>query len=148
MNTIIEFIIPGVPKAMPRCRYRLIKTKSGKQFVHTYTPTQNIQAWYDIFISESLKHKPEKAIEKAIAVECEFKLPRPKNHFSSKGFLKNSEIYHTKKPDIDNLFKLILDVLKNLNYFIDDAQIAVANLKKIYPQNNSDCGMKIKIQEL
>ena len=38
---------------------------------------------------------------------------------------------HSKKPDIDNLLKLYLDVCKNI-FYLDDNQVASLYAKKIY----------------
>ena len=150
-NTIeeIKFFVAGIPKAMPRCRYRLIKTKSGKQFVNAYTPLKNVRDWYDLFISKATQFKPEQTWDCAIMITCDFVLPRPNNHYNAKKVLKNREIFHSKKPDIDNLLKLVMDVLKSLNYYNDDSQVAMIEVRKMYPKNNNaDCGMYLEIKKL
>lgn len=55
-----------------------------------------------------------------------FKLKRPKA-------LKTNEFFHTKKPDLDNLIKLIKDAMTQSMYK-DDAQVFNENLLKVYDE--------------
>ena len=64
-------------------------------------------------------------------------MPRPKNHY---GTGKNSDklkksapqIYHSKKPDIDNLTKIYLDAMEKAEYFYNDSQVVMLQVEKIY----------------
>ena len=50
---------------------------------------------------------------------------------------KWQEVLHTKKPDIDNLIKYVLDALQGHNgYFVDDAQIIRIYAEKIYADDD------------
>lgn len=144
----IKFFVKGIPKALPRQKYRLIKTKTGKQFISSYTPLKNVQTWYDLFIEEAKKYIPKITIDGPVKLECVIIFPRPKSHYNKKGELKSEEKYHCVRPDFDNVMKLICDVLTNLRYYTDDSQIADATIKKIYADSNECCGVEIKIKKL
>ena len=66
-------------------------------------------------------------------------MPRPKSHYRTGKFkyklkekLKNLK-YHTFTPDLDNLIKLISDVISGKDRFIvDDSQICIIEAEKIY----------------
>ena len=68
-------------------------------------------------------------------------MKRPKSHYRTgkysdliKDRFKN--IIHTKKPDIDNLIKFVLDALSGQNgFFLDDNLIESIYAKKIYSDN-------------
>ena len=65
-------------------------------------------------------------------------MQRPKSHFRTgkfKEYIKEKWIRlpHTKKPDIDNLIKFVLDALQGQNgYFLDDSQVIRVYAEKIY----------------
>lgn len=67
-----------------------------------------------------------------ISINIEFGMPIPKSTSKAKKLLMSkNEIYHTVKPDIDNLVKLILDCLNGI-VFHDDAQVIEITARKKY----------------
>jgi Holliday junction resolvase RusA-like endonuclease len=74
----------------------------------------------------------------AVAICMTFYLKRPKAHYGTgknSGQLKGSAPnIHTKKPDLDNLEKFVLDVCNGL-IFKDDAQIYTIQSSKQYDEN-------------
>ena len=58
--------------------------------------------------------------------------------------LKDGE-YKTSKPDTDNLQKMLKDVMTDLNYWKDDAQVASEIIEKFYFNIS---GIYIKIENL
>ena len=66
---------------------------------------------------------------------------RPKSHYGTgknKDILKErfQNIPCTKKPDIDNMIKFVLDALQGQNgYFLDDSQVIRIFAEKIYSQD-------------
>ena len=65
-------------------------------------------------------------------------MKRPKSHFRTGKFAnyikeKWIKLPHTKKPDIDNLIKFVLDALQGQNgFFFDDSQVVRLYAEKIY----------------
>lgn len=122
-----EFIYRGIPKAQGRPRF----ARMGR-FVKTYDPSDSRAAKENVAY-QILQQNP-KLIGQGIAIELwlKFLLPRPKGHFNNKGELRNSAPeYHTKKPDLDNLIKLLKDSLKGIVWH-DDSQVFYTKAEKDY----------------
>jgi len=78
---------------------------------------------------------PKRLLDCPLRVDLYFYLPRPKGHYGTgknAGRLKVlAPINHTKKPDIDNLRKLITDAMTGI-FWRDDSIICEGTTKKIY----------------
>lgn len=116
------FEIPGeaVPKGRPRM------TKSG----HVYTPqkTRDYEAWVRLCWLQTGQPMSLQPLQ----IRLEFLLPIPKS-FSKKQreAALAGVLLPTKKPDIDNLVKAVLDGLNGLAYR-DDQQIVALEAVKGY----------------
>ena len=71
---------------------------------------------------------PEEQLGGALLLRLKFKFPMRKSETKARRAL----VYlpHDKRPDLDNLAKLTIDVMAKLNWFKDDAQIARMELEK------------------
>ena len=125
---MIEFTIKGKPKALKRHR----STRTGRM----YDPSakDKKQIWLQI-----AKFKPKTPLAGDIMLKLVFTMPRPKSHYRTgkfKHLLKDDYehiVNHTFKPDIDNLVKLIADVVQGKDRMIvDDSQICMLQAEKIY----------------
>lgn len=128
---MINEFIEGMPKPQPRVK---AFNRGGKAGV--YTPdTPALRQWRYNLIAGLQRHK-DKNIGGAFEVKLTFYMPRPKSHFRSgkyKHLLNNSAPkYHTSKPDIDNLVKLVLDELGKMRYWKDDAAVVSLKATKEY----------------
>ena len=91
------------------------------------------QIWLQI-----AKFKPKTPLTGDIMLKLIFTMPRPKSHFRTgkfKHILKDgyeAVILHSFKPDLDNLVKLIADVIGNNTFIVDDSQICMLQAEKIY----------------
>jgi Holliday junction resolvase RusA-like endonuclease len=121
------FEIPGKPgsKGRPRLgRYG------------TYTPTKTVN--YENLVKYSFlnKYKPE-PIEGAVKMKITAIFEVPKSYSKKqREMLLPDEVsghgaFYTKKPDVDNLSKIIQDALNGLAYH-DDAQISASLTFKEY----------------
>lgn len=79
--------------------------------------------------------------EKPIAMHLIFLFDIPKSWSKTK---KDSAIWHTSRPDIDNLQKGVMDSLNGIAY-VDDAQVCYLSAKKQYSEKS---GIEIEIIEL
>lgn len=70
------------------------------------------------------KHRPECPISGAIRLGVKWCFPRHGSH-------RDGE-YRTTKPDTDNLQKLLKDVMTDLEYWHDDAQVACEFVEKFW----------------
>lgn len=125
---MFEFEIPGeiVGKARPR-----MNTYTGK----AYTPTKT--KYYEYLIKKFFLDKyPDHEIlqEEAIKLTIIAYLDIPKSTSKKKRekMIRN-EIRPTKKPDIDNIVKIILDGLNKLAYH-DDTQVVELVVSKFYAE--------------
>ena len=117
-----EMFLPfdPVPKGRPRF------TRTG----HAYTPAKT--AKYEKEIAEYYKGREGTLFENAITVKIIFAMPIPKSA-SKKIRQKMSigEYKYTKKPDVDNLAKAVLDALNGVAY-TDDSLITHLTVGKHY----------------
>jgi Holliday junction resolvase RusA-like endonuclease len=113
----MNFWIPGEPMPQPRARARAIKAKNGKAFASVYNSYDaRTKAWkvaVERALFENFRFGFEDYDKSAFCVSLWFQFARPKNHFRTG---KNSHLMkddapelHTKKPDVDNLAKLVMD---------------------------------------
>jgi Holliday junction resolvase RusA-like endonuclease len=77
----------------------------------------------------------EEPVTIPIYVEILFYMPIPK-HTSTvrKKDMINGKMHHMKRPDVDNLIKLILDCMTGIVYK-DDSQICDIRAKKLYAES-------------
>ena len=123
---MISFTIPGKPKALKRHRV----AKNGRMYDPSSKDKRDI--WLQI-----ARFKPKQPISGNIILSLSFTMPRPKNHYRAgrrSHVLKvKAPYYHIKRPDLDNLVKLIADVIQGKDRFImDDSQICTLYAEKQY----------------
>jgi Holliday junction resolvase RusA-like endonuclease len=135
---INEFIL-GTPKAQPRVK---AFSRGGKAGV--FTP-KTADSWRKT-VEIALKRHAEKNLSGAMMVELNFYFARPKSHFRTGKYSHimkdDAPKFHMKKPDVDNLAKLPLDVLTKMKYFSDDSQVVNLCVTKGYA-DIFDEGMRI-----
>lgn len=124
----IEFTIPGEPKGKGRPRF----TKSG----HTYTPKgtaeyeADVKAAYYAACGGGRCFAQGIPLSMHIAAYCGI----PKSASKRKrAEMLGRLILPTKKPDADNIVKIIADALNRAAYY-DDAQIVRLSYSKVYDE--------------
>ena len=134
---IYEFEVPGKVKGKGRPRVNTTTSIA-------YTPTKTKE--YEELIKQYfiLKYRKINPLENRIKVTIQayFSIPQNTNKTQKEEMLKGN-ISPTKKPDIDNIAKIVLDALNKLA-FKDDNQITKLNLEKIYSEEEK---VFIKIEE-
>lgn len=114
----ISFTIPGKPMGKGRPRF------TGG---HTYTPKET--ASYENLVK--LTYRGGK-LTGEITAEITAFFPIPKS--ATKRRIREMEIFAerpAKKPDVDNIAKIVLDSLNGLAYD-DDSQVVILTVKKLY----------------
>lgn len=121
MKPVFEMTVYSVPVAQPRQRHRQVKT-NGADFVMNYTPNKHpVQQFKsDLKSTAKLAGLPAALFGGPVVLECRFYLPRPQALMRKKD--PAGSIWHTKKPDLDNLYKAVQDALVNL-LWRDDNQV-------------------------
>lgn len=75
---------------------------------------------------------PQMLLVGPISVEATYEMPIPKALLKKKkDLIRQGLIFPIKRPDLDNLNKFLLDVLKE-HVFVDDSQVVEILAKKIY----------------
>jgi Holliday junction resolvase RusA-like endonuclease len=127
--TQIKLVVLGEPKAQARHRHFTRGTFSG-----TYDPSKDKK---ESFASILQSQAPKEPISEPIALELDFYMARPRNHYKTG---KNSDMlkdtapeHHSGRPDIDNLVKFVQDSLNKI-YYKDDALICQLVACKIYSE--------------
>ena len=137
LSMIYEFEIPGkiTGKGRPRVNtttaiaYTPAKTKEYEDLVKQY------------FIIKYRKIEPLQG-RIAVTIIADFGVPKNTSKKQREDILKGM-ISPTKKPDIDNIAKIILDALNKLA-FKDDNQITKLIIEKQYAEEEK---VKVKIEE-
>lgn len=125
MDGHIMFQIPGEPKAKARPR-------KGKNGFYTPEGTVNYETWVkQCYIIEHKNKKLEGPIEAEIIAFM--KIPKNVSKKKRKEMIAGI-IRPTKKPDTDNIAKIVLDSLNDLAYS-DDKYVVDLNVKKYYSEN-------------
>jgi Holliday junction resolvase RusA-like endonuclease len=124
---MIKLSILGEPKAQKRHRH----VRMGN-FVRQYDPSASDKG---DFLSIVQYNAPKEPFCGALAVAIRFYFTRPKSHFKTG---KNSHVmkdtaplWHTSKPDVDNMAKFLMDSLNKI-YWKDDSYIADCWITKQY----------------
>jgi Holliday junction resolvase RusA-like endonuclease len=112
---------------VPKARARVVRNKKTGA-IFSYTPSKTVEAEEKIKY-EYISQKGEKYFNgEALMLEVVFGLPKPKS--IPKRF-KRMNLVHNKKPDLDNLLKLLKDALRGIAYR-DDSQIWHIKAIKVY----------------
>ena len=85
------------------------------------------------------RFKPKQPLAGNIYLKAEFYMPRPKHHFKTKAGKPTDLVkdkykkikLHSIKPDLDNLVKMIADVIQP-QMICDDSQISWLSAVKLY----------------
>ena len=133
---MINFTIKGKPQGKARPRFR----KIGK-YVSTYNTkqTKDYEELVKISVTEQCKDKLDKEYTGLVkmAIKAYFK---PNKSVSKKQYNLMIGTEFLKKPDSDNIAKIICDSLNGLAYK-DDSQVALLNIEKYYGEEE-----KVEVQ--
>jgi Holliday junction resolvase RusA-like endonuclease len=126
----IKLVILGEPKAQKRHRHFKVGT-----FIKTYDPSKSDKG---DFLSIVQYNAPKEPINGPVRLDATFYFSRPKSHFrtgKNSHILKgDAPIWHTTKPDRDNLDKFCMDSLSKI-YFKDDCYVCAGEILKYYSDN-------------
>ena len=139
----ISFFVEGLPKGQPRAR--AFARKFGATYSARMYDPQTADDWKKCVwrgLNAALLATPFERIAGPVNIALVFVMPRPKAHFGARGIKDSAPRWHIGKPDIDNLCKLVFDVVtKSGKVWHDDSQIIAVLAEKKYaaPNENSGC---------
>ncbi len=117
-----EIFFPFDPVAKGRPKF----TRTG----HAYTPKKT--ADYEKAIRDHYQKEGGELFVGPIEVKLVFQMPVPKGYPKRvKQQIEDGTIKHTKRPDLDNMAKALLDALNEVA-FTDDSRITKLTLAKRY----------------
>lgn len=123
----VSFTVPGMPVAKGRPRF----VNRGK-FVQTYTPESTTN--YENLVKLSYTQESSVKLSGELYAVMTFCFPIPKSVSKKKHQEMAAGIIRpTKKPDIDNCIKAILDALNGIA-FDDDSQVVCISADKLYSE--------------
>lgn len=127
----MEFELGIIPTPQARVRHGISKGgfvtafKSGMQIRNE----QTLEACL-------LEHKPQRPAGGAISLSFTAVIPVPQSvSKKKKAEMLAGSMRPTKKPDIDNLAKQILDAMTRLQFWEDDKQIVELHCRKVYGES-------------
>lgn len=127
MTLVVTFSVDGIPHGKGRPRFRRIGN-----FVSTYTDAKT--KTYEALVKEAAQKAmgSTEPLETPVAFYCHIRLPVPKSYPKKRveACLNGSE-WPTKKSDIDNYCKSIMDALNGVVY-LDDSQVVYLLSTKKY----------------
>ena len=132
-----EFEVPGTIKGKGRPR---VNSYTG--MIYTPTTTKDYECLVEQYFL--LRYPKFKTLEGrlSVSITATFNIPKSTKKVDKEKMLQN-ELSPTKKPDIDNIVKIILDAM-NKFAFKDDTQITKLSVEKIYGTEEK---VSISIQE-
>ena len=125
------FTIPGPPQG--KGRPRVVRTKTGASL--TYTPDKTVA--YEELVRIRYKAAasgfcfPENA-QIGVQITAWFQIPKSKSR-KVRFAMAAGQVLPTKKPDCDNIVKIVCDALNGIAYK-DDQQVVLAQIRKRYAE--------------
>jgi len=134
---LIECVVLGQP--VPKARPRL--SRSGIAF--TPKKTKDYEKMISSVI-KSLYPEQTQSITGAVHVQLRIVFNRPKYMMTKK--YQDGLVLHTKRPDIDNVIKAVLDALNSVLH--DDAQVAKITATKYYAEKHTPARTEITVSKI
>lgn len=120
-----HFVIPGEPVGKGRPRF----TRNG----HAYTPeaTASYQTLVKLEYERQVDAEPfAKGVPLVLTINAMYAIPASTSK-KQRQLMLSGAIFPTKKPDCDNIIKIIADALNGLAYY-DDSQLSTVSVVKRY----------------
>ena len=137
----VEFIIAGEPHGKGRPR---VVSRNG--FTKAYTPQETasyenlVRVEYEL---QTRRYKFSNGSFIEMVIEAYYSIPKSVSK-KRRAMMLSGELRPTKKPDMDNVVKIIADSLNNIAYK-DDTQIVTCKCYKYY---SDDPCVKVTLKEL
>ena len=138
----IKFIVYGNPMGKQRPRFRRLGNK-----IMTYTPPETKE--YENLVAKSFVEQCnsppfEADVPLWFMITAKFQIPKSYTKRQRQA-IEEGQIYPLKKPDLDNICKIVMDGLNGIAYE-DDSQIAGIVAHKVY--THGDPMILVEIREM
>lgn len=130
-DCVMKFIVYGPPRGKSRPRANVVPT-TNKYYVNMYTDSKTTSYEQSVAYSfyEQIGSVPPTDKNLKISITAVFPIPKSQPKRIKEQMLAG-QIYPNKKPDIDNIIKIVLDGLNKVLYQ-DDKQVIELSAKKQY----------------
>ena len=130
-----RFTLPGVPRALERNRHRIVKTKTGGQFVANYLPAQSRAEQGAVRLFAQTAMAGRAPCEGPVELRMTAYMPVPASWSKKKRAEALAGIHRpTAKPDASNVLKNLEDGMKQIVYR-DDSQIVALHVWKFFSES-------------
>ena len=137
---VASFWVAGEPKGQPRP-----KVSARGNFARVYDDLKNPAfVWKDLLFLQSRQHVPALAVEGPVRVWIDAYFSRPKALDTAS--YPDGPFEMPKKPDLDNVAKMVFDVFTNLGFWKDDSQVCGGEVRKWYVERGGKPGARISIE--
>ena len=127
---MIEFKVEG--KAVPQPRPRVVRMRNGQTRAYNSEKSVVYKRIVKAAALSEMNRQQLTMTDRPLAMRLTFVFTPPKSYTKKKlEAVKSGELRYTKKPDLDNLAKSILDACNNTVYK-DDSQIITLSINKEY----------------
>jgi len=134
----MTFFVLGLPKPQSRPR-AFVRGKHAA----VYSP---VTEWRNDVKYAAAQQEP---IQGAIRVTIDYYFKRPKSHYgtgkNSDTLKKSAPVFMTKRPDLDNLNKAVLDAMQDGGLISDDSSVVELCSYKTYVEKDGNQGAEIGI---
>ena len=143
---VLRVTVPGqpIPKARPRCQCvnhkpRMYKDKKTREYENYVATCVSMSRAY------RGKERPLCTNSGPVKVEIKAVFQRPRNMMAKR--YPDGLILHTKKPDIDNITKIVLDGINQLKGLVwgDDSQVCSTDPIKYYTEKTGQPYLEIAL---
>jgi Holliday junction resolvase RusA-like endonuclease len=137
-----SFEVGAEPVGQPRPRFRIMRM--GRRLIgKAYSPTGKHSELKSAVRNAACRAVGKvSTIDSAVAVTIECWMPKAVSDRSARW-------WHSKKPDIDNIAKCVLDGLNDSGIWSDDSRVAILNISKIdAPDGDESPRLFVAIKEL
>lgn len=131
---MLRFRLNTIPTAQARTRHRSMTNKRGKTISVAYKAKS--QKANERVLEDLLKlHAPAQPIDGPLVLEFVAALPVPESDSKKKRAEKLAGLLPpSKKPDIDNVTKQLMDAMTRQGFWKDDVQVVELHCRKVYAQ--------------
>lgn len=140
---MVKFTVPGTPVSKARAR-TFWNEKLGRMQSVTPSRTASYEADVKLFYqycTGCAVFDPGAAV--AIEITARFEPVRSESK-KRRSLMLAGKIRHTKKPDLDNIVKTVMDALNKLAWH-DDSQIVSIKAEKVYSE---EAGLDVTIRSI
>ena len=129
----MKFFLSMIPPTATH-QEKQVRVVKGKPIFYEPTRLKEARAKLAAYLAQ---HRPQDVLEGPLQLIVKWLFPITAKHHDGQ--------YKTTRPDTDNLQKLLKDVMTDLNFWHDDAQVASEIVEKFWAEKT---GIYIEIHNL